>query len=529
MNIFISGIGGSGAYYLAKYYIILGNKVTGSDLEMNQRIENLISNNCEIYNGSANNDFIEKIYKDNGIDLYIYSSALKEDHPERRFVNKRNIKQYEVGELTDILIKNFLKNILSEKEKNALLQSNLAPLLKIDWNKKKYIGITGTDGKTTTVNMIYHILKKLGKKVAIISTVGCIIDNEFIETGLHTTTPTSQELFKILEDKRIKDIEYIVIEVTSHALSMGRVAGARFDIAGITNITKDHLDYHKSEEAYFLAKSRLITEHLKDNGIVILNKEDKNSYYKLEEICKKNSINFDIVDKEFSDNFLLNKELDTEYNRINGSIAYKIVSYLIGKNYDYDILKDFNGIIGRMEYIQREPFSIIVDFAHTENALKLLLKNLKDRLKNNGKLRVVFGCAGMRDNTKREKMGHVAYLFADYIYICPEDPRLENLSSINREILKGIGINVSEQDINKDYIEFTNFNGKDIFVFQEFSPNARYNAIKKAIYDAKKDDIVVVCGKGHEKSLCFGTKEFEWSDQIAITNILKTQVSTTKG
>ncbi|HOJ65180.1 MAG TPA: Mur ligase family protein [Spirochaetota bacterium] len=520
MNIFISGIGGSGAYYLAKYYSLSGNKVSGSDLEKNKRIEDLITYGIDIYIGKPNDNFINNKENNEGIDLYLYSSALKDDHPERVFINKKNINQYEIGELTDLIIKDYLKNRLSENEKNALIESNLAPLLKIEWNNKKYIAITGTDGKTTTVNMIYHILKKLDKRVAVISTIGCLIDDKFIETGLHTTTPSSQDLYNLLSKEEMKDIEYIILEVTSHALAMGRVAGAKFDVAGITNITTEHLDYHKNVEAYFQAKTRIITEHLKDNGIVILNKEDK-SFNKLKKIALDNNIKFETIDKNFAKKILLLKDIDTEYNRLNASIAYKIVSTLTKERIDFDILSDFKGISGRMEYIQKEPFTIIVDFAHTENALKVLLKNLKNRLKDNSKLRVVFGCAGMRDKTKREKMGNVAISFADSIYICPEDPRLESLHDINREILKGIGIEVTEEDIKKEYIEFINFKNKNIFLFQEFSPQARYNAIRKAISDANKGDIIVICGKGHEKSLCFGTKEFEWSDQNAVRDILK--------
>lgn len=519
MNIFISGIGGSGAYYLAKYYSFLGHKIYGSDLEKNKNIEELLNNSAEIYIGEITSEFIQKIEKSFHIDMYIYSSALKEDHPERLFIKNKKVTQYEVGELTDLLIKNYTKNILSEKEKDSFLQSNIAPLFKIDLTKKKYIGITGTDGKTTTVNMIHHILEKLNLKVALISTIGCLIGKNFIETGLHTTTPSSQELFTILTDERMNEIEYVIIEVTSHGLAMGRIAGLKFDAVGITNITKEHLDYHKNRNSYFKSKSKIITEHLKNNGIVVLNKEDK-TYKKLKKICDINKIQYEIITKEFLDKIVLKKEFDTKYNRLNGSIAYKIVSLLIKELNDYTVLSDFKGIKGRMEYLQKEPFSIIVDFAHTENALNVLLKELKGRLKNSGKLRVVFGCAGRRDKTKREKMGKIAASLAQAIYICPEDPRLESLQDINKKILKGIGINLNNNDFKKDYIEILNFNGKNIFLFQKFSVTARYEAIKKAIFDSQKDDIVVICGKGHEKSLCFGTKEYYWSDQEAVKDIL---------
>lgn len=524
MNVFISGIGGQGASLLAQYYINLGYEVYGTDKTLNERIKALgIEKN--ILTGDCALEFLHKA-EITKIGLYIYSSAFREDHPERMYFKDKRILKYEVGNLTDELIKQYLSGKMTTVEKSAFLNSNLLPLAKIDWNKKKYIAVTGTDGKTTTVSLIYHILRKLGKRTAAISTLGMLINNKFVDTGFHTTTPSSQELYRLLSSDELKEIDYVIIETTSHSLAMGRLAMAFFDVAVVTNITTEHLDYHKTWDNYFDSKTRLLTERLKNKGRVILNDMDKRSYVKLESLCKNNNINYKTFSKQVYNNISLKEEFDTDYNRINASLAIEAINSILGKESVTiplnSILLDFTGVKGRMEYLQKNPFSIIVDFAHTENALNELLSSLKEKLGENRNIRVVFGCAGMRDKSKREKMGECATKYSNYIYICPEDPRVEDLGTINIEILKGMGIEIQDIDNfkQKNYCEFIK-DGKYIKVFQEFSVNSRFKALETAIFEAKEGDIVVICGKGHEETMCFNTTEYEWSDQTAINSILK--------
>lgn len=524
MRVFISGIGGQGASLLAQYYINLGYEVYGTDKTLNERIKALgIQNNILIGDNALG--FLQKI-DSNKIGLYIYSSAFREDHPERIYFKDKDVLIYEVGNLTDKLIKQYLSGNMTTSKKAAFLNSNLLPLAKIDWNKKKYIAVTGTDGKTTTVSLIYHILTKLGKKTAVISTLGMFVNNKFVNTGFHTTTPSSQELYQLLSGDELKNIDYVIVETTSHSLAMGRLAMAFFDVAVVTNITTEHLDYHKTWDNYFDSKARLLTERLKSNGQVILNDTDKRSFVKLENLCKTNNIKYKTFSKQIYKDIALKEEFDTDYNRINASLAIEAVKSAIENDFATiplnSILLDFTGVKGRMEYLQKKPFSIIVDFAHTENALKELLSSLSGKLLEGRNIRVVFGCAGMRDKSKRKNMGEIAVKYSNNIYICPEDPRVEDLGEINIEILRGMGIEIKEIEEFKqnNYNEFIK-GDKYIKVFQEFSVNSRYKAIESAISESKEGDVVVICGKGHEETMCFNTTEYEWSDQAAINSILE--------
>jgi UDP-N-acetylmuramoyl-L-alanyl-D-glutamate--2,6-diaminopimelate ligase len=175
-----------------------------------------------------------------------------------------------------------------------------------------------------------------------------------------------------------------------------------------------------------------------------------------------------------------------------------------------------------MEIMQTRPFEIIVDFAHTANALESVLRNLKEKLKSGGKLRVVFGCAGKRDVKKRFTMGEASVKYADVIYLAPEDPRTESLKDINREVLNGMGFTKVEIEeiAKKDFDEARLKNGKVVKVFQKGELSDRFDAIQSAIEDCQENDILVICGKGHEKSMCFGTTEYHWSDQEAVKSIM---------
>ena len=517
MKIFISGIGGSGAYYLAKYYLCKGDTVYGSDIQRSRRTDDLAISD-HLYIGGDASEFIAA----NGpFDRYIYSPAFDETHPERRYFAGQDVTAYDVGQITDKIIADYLSGALSESEKASAIQSELLPLAAIDWSAKKYIAVTGTDGKTTTVSMIYHILRKLGFKAAMISTVGMFIGDKMFDTGFHTTTPSAQELYRLLTSPELTDVEYVILETTSHALAMGRVACSLFDAAAVTNITSEHLDYHKTWDNYFNAKSRLIREHIKPGGVAVLNRYDAKSFTRLAQLCDELHIRY-ITNESLPDNIILDRRCDTDYNRLNASLAILTAENVTGRTIPLDILSDFVGISGRMEYMQDEPFRIIVDFAHTENALEQVLSSLRAKL-NGGRLSVIFGCAGMRDRTKREPMGRIAAKYADKIFIVPEDPRTEKLIDIDRQILSGMGIDIDKDkhsaDNDKNVLSFSQ-NGRTVRVYLTENVDARRSGIADAISEASSGDIVVACGKGHEQSLCFGTTEYPWSDQECIRQIL---------
>jgi UDP-N-acetylmuramoyl-L-alanyl-D-glutamate--2,6-diaminopimelate ligase len=477
MRVFISGILGTGARYLAEYFLNLGYQVAGSDLKENEISKKLCDLGAEVYTIRSPSYF-------NDVDIYIYSAALPENHAELKYFTKHATQVYEVG--------NFINQLY--KQISAVQKTDLFPLAGLDWSAKKYFAVTGTDGKTTTASMIAHILRKQGHNTALISTLGVQTDKVVLQTGLHTTTPSAHQLAEILQSEELSGVTHVVIEVTSHALAMGRIAGAKFAVAVITNITSDHLDYHKSWDNYFAAKASLLTDHLMSDGVAILNAHDSASD-SLHLIAEKAGINCISNAKFPIEKVELNPELDTDYNRQNASLA------LLATQGQLNSLQDFLSLRGRLNVLQTLPFKVIVDFAHTANALHQLLAYV--RKETVGKVKVVFGCAGMRDRAKRPEMGRIAAQFADQIFLVPEDPRLEKVSEINDEIVSGLSHNIKVQ----------RFDGENVA--------DRIRGIEAAIKSAHSGDTVLICGKGHELSMCFGTEEYPYDEIAVVRRIIK--------
>lgn len=363
--------------------------------------------------------------------------------------------------------------------------------------KMKIIGITGTNGKTTTSEITYQLLNKLGIRTGLISTVSAKFPDSNIDTGYHVTTPDALELHKIIRDMYRKGCKYVIIETTSHALDQHRTWGIEFEISAVTNITPEHLDYHRTLKKYLETKARIFKQSKK----VILNKYDPSLKELLLHIPK--DMRYVIADykklkfpKEFKNRF------PGKYNLENGSIAYNLVYILTGRD-TLLYLSTLKNVEGRMEYIKtKRNFNVIVDFAHDATALEKVLTVVRESTKN--KSIVVFGCAGLRDTQKRSKMGEIATKIADIVVITAEDPRTENIEDINKEIEKGIlkagGIRNHTYHIINDRQEAIDF------------------AINKL---AKDGDTVLITGKGHEKSMCFGTTEYPWSDQEAVKRSIK--------
>ncbi|GAB4219323.1 MAG: UDP-N-acetylmuramoyl-L-alanyl-D-glutamate--2,6-diaminopimelate ligase [Candidatus Microgenomates bacterium] len=349
--------------------------------------------------------------------------------------------------------------------------------------KIKVIGITGTDGKTTTTNLIAHILKESGKKVSFISTVYAEVAGKIYDVGLHVTTPSSFMIQKFLRQAVLNGDEYFVLETTSHALDQNRVWGVKYEIGLITNITHEHLDYHKSFENYVKAKEKL----LKMAKIGIINKNIKyqiaNSKYTYQIL--------NIIKKEFHNL--------PKFNQENYSAAFMICK-ILGLN-DYQIIKamkSFKLPKGRLEVFYDKDFKVIIDFAHTPNAFLQLLPEIRKKfVKKNGRLIHIFGSAGLRDKTKRPKMGEISSLYSDYIILTEEDYRTENLKDICKQIASGIK--------NKPYEIIEN----------------REKAIEKAIFLTKKNYVILLTGKSHEKSLARGKKEYPWSEHQAVEKAIK--------
>ena len=358
----------------------------------------------------------------------------------------------------------------------------------------KVIGVTGTDGKTTTTHLIYEILKAAGKRVSMVSSVKAEIVGEEHETGFHVTTPNPWLLQKIVRRVVDRGGEYLVLEVTSHALDQYRVFGIPFEIAVLTNITHEHLDYHLTYESYLETKLKL----LKRAKIAVINQEDE-SFKTINNqlLTISNLITYGINKGDVTlPNFKFSTPLPGEYNQYNCLAAITVAKTLGIKDKTIKrAVSSFKGVIGRFELIEtNRDFQVVVDFAHTANGLRSVLRTVKLMVK--GKLIHVFGCAGLRDKKKRPIMGEISAQYADIIILTEEDYRTESVEKIMEEIEKGIRKN------------------------PKFRVPNRQQAINKAISLAKKGDLVLLSGKGHEKSLCRGKKEYPWSEHEAVKKAL---------
>lgn len=368
------------------------------------------------------------------------------------------------------------------------------------------IGVTGTDGKTTTSELIYEILTKAGKRTALISSVSAKIAKKEIDTGFHITSPHPWRLQKVLREIVNKKFNYVVIEVTSHGLSQNRLFGCNFKVGVVTNVTHEHLDYHKTYKNYLKAKAKLF-DRVK---VGVLNRDDE-SYNYLSAKCithRTKYVTYGLKKKaDFNPKtFPFKTLLPGEYNQYNCLAAIAATSFLgIPPAKIRQTLVSFKGVKGRMEEIKEgQDFRVIIDFAHTPNALKNALETLSAQKIKGARLIAVFGSAGLRDRTKRPIMGEVAGEYVDLIVLTAEDPRTEDVNQIINEIAQG-ALKEGAQE------------GKTLFRVPD-----RGEAIKFAIQKlAKKGDIVVICGKGHERSMCYGKTERPWSEHQAVQEALE--------
>ncbi len=362
--------------------------------------------------------------------------------------------------------------------------------------KMTVIGVTGTDGKTTTTTLIYEILKKAGLKVSMISSVHAVIGGKSYDTGFHVTTPNAYYVQKYLYDARMKGDTHMVLEVTSHGLAQHRVLGIPFAVGVITNVTHEHLDWHKTFERYLSTKLSLLTR----SDAVVLNRDESELYNAAMNVLprRKRIITYGIRRKAkiTPKIFPFKTQLPGEFNKYNCLAAIGAASALeIPAKTIREALADFSGVAGRMEVVATTPFQVIVDFAHTPNAVDRALKTARKMTKK--RLIHVFGSAGLRDHSKRPLMGRASGTYADVIVLTEEDYRTENVEQIMDEIARGIDPDVETH-------RYAN----------------RGDALKYAFSIARPGDLVIVTGKGHEQSLCRGTKEYPWSDQREARKLL---------
>lgn len=354
----------------------------------------------------------------------------------------------------------------------------------------KVIGVTGTDGKTTTVNMIYRVLKATGLKVSMVSTINAVIGEKTYDTGFHVTSPDSFMVQKFAKMAKEAGSEYLILEVTSHALDQYRFWGINFDIAVLTNITHEHLDYHKTFQNYQRTKLNFIQKAQS----AVVNQNIKG--------LKKKAVTFGLSKGDFNNKEIkLNLKVFGDYNIENALAALSVAFVLkINKTVAVRALENFEGISGRMEEVKNNRgIKIYIDFAHTPNGLEQALKALKPK---SGKIFALIGAEGKRDILKRSMLGWSAAKLADIVIATAVDPRGE-LAIINKQISEGARTGGAKEGVN-------------FFVIDD-----RKKAIEFAVTNAKKGDTVVIFGKGHETSMNLnGKKEIPWSDRKAVEEVL---------
>ena len=374
----------------------------------------------------------------------------------------------------------------------------------------KVIGVTGTDGKTTTTSLIYHIITQSGKKASMVSTVFAKVGNEKFDTGVHVSTPHSFTVQKFLKQSVENGDEYFVLETTSHGLAQNRIWGIEFVVGVVTNITHEHLDYHGDYENYLGAKAKLLKSSLKR----VINRDDR-SYPKLMKIVKKDVYSYGLKQGDF--NFDISKKIHRtlpEFNKYNFLAAYTACHVLGFTDEEiFSAMKTFEMPIGRMEVIQEKPFTVVVDYAHTPYATKVALEAMHELyMRDDGRLIHVVGAEGRRDQQKRSMMGKESGKKADFVIITEVDYRDEDPDEIAKEIGKGL------QEFEFTEVKPENF-GRKRRTYTVI--NEREKAIDLAISIAQPGDVVICTGKGHEKSLDRGNKEYAWDEQEAVREALK--------
>jgi len=415
-----------------------------------------------------------------------------------------------------------MKSLIPQPAKNVyhLLVALFAALFfRFPARKLKVIGVTGTDGKTTTVNLIYHILNKSGVKVGMISTVEAKIFDEKIDTGFHVTTPGSFQTQKLLRKMVDAGIEVAVLEITSHGLDQNRAAFVPLHIGLITNVSKEHLDYHKSFKSYLLTKAKILNKV----NFRVLNNEDP-SFEKLRMMGQGQLVSFGGPGADYIGEVVSYSDGITNYgihyktkqkmlktmivrSKLIGlfNLSNILAAFAVGKILGLEdkkivnALESFSGVEGRMDRIDLgQDFQIFIDFAHTPRSIELSLQTLRKITEK--RLICVFGSAGERDRSKRALMGHVAALEADILFLTSEDPRSEDPEKIIQEIEKGV------------------IKANGVYQQTYWKIVDRAEAIRKAIKNfAEKGDCVAILGKGHEKSMNIAGVEYPWSDrEIAI-------------
>ncbi|MFA7326043.1 MAG: UDP-N-acetylmuramoyl-L-alanyl-D-glutamate--2,6-diaminopimelate ligase [Candidatus Kapaibacterium sp.] len=379
----------------------------------------------------------------------------------------------------------------------------------------RIVGVTGTNGKTTVTFLISELLRKLGHKTAIIGTTGIYIGDEKLD-ATHTT-PDPISMNKVLREVVEKGIGYVVMEVSSHALEQNRADYIDFDLAIFTNITHDHLDYHRTFEAYSEAK-KLLFDNLKSTAFAVVNVDDagfkemiSDTEAKVTKVGWDTAADYQIMDEEFDHtgssfvieegdtNHKIHSPLVAQFNIVNLSLSLVAVAKLCNVELS-SLITDLSYISSAPGRMERVPLSngaiAIIDYAHTPDALEKAGKACKELIVDDARLITVFGCGGDRDKTKRPLMAAAAEKYADRVIVTDDNPRTEARDKIFADIEKGL-TNPGRYLIIKD----------------------RAEAIKEAVRISNSGDVILIAGKGHEDYQIIGTQKVHFNDKEVVLSV----------
>ncbi len=392
--------------------------------------------------------------------------------------------------------------ITTKKVKN--LYDYIASFYKDKIDNLKIIGVTGTNGKTTTCYLIYQMLNSIGVKTSYIGTIGFYLNGK-VKT-LDNTTPSIDILYNLLLDSYNASCKMVVMEVSSHALKQDRIYGLLFDAVIVTNVTKEHQDYHKNMNDYINSKRKII-QMLKNSKICILNKKDKHYKKFINKSNKNIIIGKDVKIKKYKMELEKTKvtikdrkKIDLELSLIgNYNIYNYVMAYITLKNLGYNNDKfikeayNYKAPIGRMQKIKYKNNMIFVDYAHTPDAVLNVLKTIR-KINSNGIITII-GCGGNRDKEKREKMGSIACVYSNYVIFTSDNPRSEDPKAITNDMLKGA---FGKYEVILD----------------------RKKAIEKGISLLNENMILMILGKGHETYQIIGNVKHHFSDVEEVKKVI---------
>lgn len=385
-------------------------------------------------------------------------------------------------------------------DSNEWLTDEISSKYSKEINEMNLIGVTGTNGKTTTAYLTYQMLNLLGSKTAYIGTIGFYVpDEKTIE--IPNTTPNILDLYELLLSAKEKGCKNVMMEVSSHALDQQRVKGLKYKVAAFTNLTQDHLDYHKTMAAYLEAK-KLILKQVEGPFIVNCDDESSASWLKDYSNCKtlgKNGIDYKInsyTDNEHGttisfnvreNNYNVKTNLKSTFNVYNYLTALALVNSLgFSVNDIIDITSKIYPPKGRCELIKVKDGEAVIDYAHTPDAVEKIISAFTENKK--GRIITIVGCGGDRDPKKRPIMGQIAAENSDHVIFTSDNPRTEDPQKIMDDILAGVDTNNYEVELD------------------------RRKAIKKALDMIEKNDTVLILGKGHEDYQILGHEKVHLDD-----------------